>query len=94
MLAEDLSLLVATVDQSIVVFHFGLPLSDLDHVVQISDFDWERFLLSVYEALVSTHAGAFSATVALYIIYLRVVDGSCHTDCLQLIVGRHKIEVV
>ena len=94
LLAEDLPLLVASVDQSIVVFHLGLPLSDLDHVIQISDFDRERFLLSVDEALVSAHAGAFAATVALYIVDLRVVDGSCHTDCLQLVVGRHEIEVV
>lgn len=37
LLAEDLSLLVATIDQTIVVLHFGFFLADLDHVVEIGD---------------------------------------------------------
>ena len=50
-MTEHLAFLVASVLQLVVVLHLGLPLSDLDHVVEVDDFDIECFLFTVNKAL-------------------------------------------
>ena len=54
LLAVNLSFLVRSVDQPVIVLHLGLLLADLDHVVEIGDFDGEArlLLLPVNQALV------------------------------------------
>jgi len=54
LLAENLTLLIAPILQLVVVLHFGLTFSDLDHVVQVGDFDRERLLLSIHQTFVSS----------------------------------------
>ena len=55
LLAINLSFLVRPVDQPVIVFHLRLLLANLDHVVEIGDFDGEArlLLLPVNQALVS-----------------------------------------
>lgn len=44
LLAKHLALLIAPVNQTIVVLHFWLFSPDLDHVIDICDFHWEALL--------------------------------------------------
>jgi len=45
LLTEDLSFLIRSVYELVIVLHFRLLLSDLDHAIQIGDFDRESLLV-------------------------------------------------
>ena len=87
-MAVNLPLLVRPIDQSIIVLHLRLLLSNLDHVVQICHFHRKTLLLlfPVNQALV--RIALASLTLSVYIGFLltevRRVDGLRDSDLFEL----------
>ena len=97
LLAINLSLLIWTVNQFVVVLHLGLFLSDLDHTVEICNLHGEAWLLflTIYEALVVIFVSAFSVDINVTIlasINLSVVNRLCHANLFELVVWIHLIK--
>ena len=88
LLAVNLSLLVRPIDQSIVVLHFGLLLSNLDHVIEIGDFDGETrlLLLPVNQALmcVVLSTPTLPVPVSLLLTQVRRVDRLSNAHLFEL----------
>lgn len=71
LLAEDLSLLVGSVNKLVIVFHLRLLLFNLDHAIQIRNFHWEPLLVfpPIHEAFVSTPHLSCSSSTLPFIFY-------------------------
>ena len=88
LLAINLPLLVRPVDQPVVIFHLGLLLPNLDHVVQVGDFDGETrlLLLSVYQPFMSVvlTASSLPKPVSFLLTQVRRVDGLSNAHLFEL----------
>ena len=91
LLTIDLSLLIGTVDQSVIVLHLGFLLTNLDHTVEIGDLHGEAWLLflTVDEALVLIFLPTFTPEIHIAIlasIHLRAVNRLSYAHLFELVV--------
>ena len=97
LLAIDLSLLIWTVDQFVVVLHLGLFLTDLDHTIEVCNLHWEAWLLflTIDEALVVIFLPTSSAHINVTIlttIHLCAVNRLRYAHLFELVVWIHLIK--
>ena len=97
LLTIDLSLLIWTVDQFVVVLHLGLFLTDLDHTIEVCNLHGEAWLLflTIYEAFVVIFLPTSSTHINVTIltsIHLCAVDRLRYAHLFELVVWIHLIK--